>query len=99
MLRFYNGKTLTMAEGCAVTDDEVWVEEDKIAYVGPTPDALPAFDRQVDLRGGLLTPLTAGLSLRTGLLAALCVSVPELRSRLTPLTTCLRLRTGLLAAL
>ena len=56
MLRFYNGKTLTMAEGCAVTEDEVWVDGDRIAYVGPAPEVLPAFERQIDLRGGLLMP-------------------------------------------
>lgn len=35
MLRFYNGKVLTMQDMEIHTDYEVWVEEDKILYVGP----------------------------------------------------------------
>lgn len=36
MLRFYNGKVLTMNQDMEIhTDYEVWVEEDKILYVGP----------------------------------------------------------------
>ena len=36
MLRFYNGKVLTMQDMEIHTDYEVWVEEDKIHYVGPS---------------------------------------------------------------
>ena len=36
MIRFFNGRTLTMTEGVSVTTDEVWTDGDKIAYVGPT---------------------------------------------------------------
>lgn len=36
MLRFYNGKVLTVNQDMEIhTDYEVWVEEDKILYVGP----------------------------------------------------------------
>ena len=38
MIRFFNGRTLTMADGVSVTTDEVWTDGDKIAYVGPTPE-------------------------------------------------------------
>ena len=38
MIRFFNGRTLTMARGVTVTTDEVWTDGDKIAYVGPTPE-------------------------------------------------------------
>lgn len=34
MIRFFNGRTLTMAHGVTVTTDEVWTDGDKIAYVG-----------------------------------------------------------------
>lgn len=37
MIRFFNGRTLTMAHGVTVTTDEVWTDGDKIAYVGSTP--------------------------------------------------------------
>ncbi len=53
MIRFYNGKTL---EGQTVTENEVWVEGSTIAYVGPKPADLPAFERQIDLKGDLLMP-------------------------------------------
>lgn len=56
MIRFYNGRVLSLAEDLTVTEDEVWVREDKICYVGPTPEALPEFERSIDLRGGVLMP-------------------------------------------
>ena len=56
MIRFFNGRTLTMAHGVTVTTDEVWTDGDKIAYVGPTPEMLPAFEREVDLGGDLVMP-------------------------------------------
>lgn len=34
MIRFFNGRTLTMADGVSVTTDEVWTDGDKIAYIG-----------------------------------------------------------------
>ena len=56
MIRFFNGRTLTMADGVSVTTDEVWTDGDKIAYVGPAPETLPAFERQIDLGGDLVMP-------------------------------------------
>lgn len=56
MIRFFNGRTLTMAHGVTVTTDEVWTDGDKIAYVGPTPETLPAFAREIDLGGDLVMP-------------------------------------------
>lgn len=56
MIRFFNGRTLTMADGVSVTTDEVWTDGDKIAYIGPTPEDLPAFARQIDLGGDLVMP-------------------------------------------
>ena len=56
MIRFFNGRTLTMADGVSVTTDEVWTDGDKIAYIGPTPEDLPAFERQIDLGGDLVMP-------------------------------------------
>ena len=31
MIRFFNGRTLTMADGVSVTTDEVWTDKDKMA--------------------------------------------------------------------
>jgi 5-methylthioadenosine/S-adenosylhomocysteine deaminase len=56
MIRFYNGKVLTMDGSFDVTADEVWVNGDRICYVGKTPDELPEFERQIDLKGDLLMP-------------------------------------------
>ena len=56
MIRFYHGKVLTMDGGLDVTEDEVWVEGDKICYVGPDKPERPPFDREIDLRGDLLLP-------------------------------------------
>lgn len=56
MIRFYNGKVLTMNGSCNVTEDEVWVNGTEICYVGKTPEELPEFERQIDLKGDLLMP-------------------------------------------
>ena len=53
MIRFFNGRVL---EGLDVTENEVWTDGDRIAYVGPKKDEMPAFERQIDLRGDLLMP-------------------------------------------
>ena len=55
MIRFYNGKILKM-DGSHPFDGEVWIDGDTIKYVGNTPESLPDFDRQIDLRGDLLMP-------------------------------------------
>ncbi len=56
MIRFYNGKVLAMNGSAAVTEHEVWVDGDKISYVGPARAEMPAFDREIDLCGNLLMP-------------------------------------------
>ena len=56
MIRFYNGKVLTMDGSFEITNDEVWVDGTRICYVGKTPEELPEFDRQIDLKGDLLMP-------------------------------------------
>ena len=53
MIRFYNGRVL---EGLTVTDHEVWVDGDRIVYVGPGKEEMPAFERVIDLQGDLLMP-------------------------------------------
>ncbi|MGM9615831.1 MAG: amidohydrolase family protein [Oscillospiraceae bacterium] len=53
MIRFHNGRVL---EGLNVTENEVWVDGSRIAYVGPARDETPAFEREIDLNGDLLMP-------------------------------------------
>ena len=55
-IRFYNGHLLTMANGMEITGDEVWVQDDKISYVGTAREDMPKFDREIDLKGNLLMP-------------------------------------------
>lgn len=59
MIRFKNGKVLTMKNGIEIEDLEVWTDKDKIAFVGtPDNEALKntAFEREIDLEGNLLMP-------------------------------------------
>ena len=56
MIRFFNGRVLTMDGGTDVTEQEVWVDGAKISYVGPRTAEAPAFEREIDLGGNLLMP-------------------------------------------
>ncbi len=56
MLRFFNGRTLTMRGAPEITSDEVWVDGDAIVYVGPARGDAPTFARELDLNGDLLLP-------------------------------------------
>lgn len=56
MIRFHNGKVLTMDGGAAVSEQEVWVDGSTISYVGPKKAEMPAFEREIDLKGNLLMP-------------------------------------------
>lgn len=54
MIRFFNGRVLTLANGIEITDDEVWVDGNRIAYVGKEKQG--SFEREIDLNGNLLMP-------------------------------------------
>ena len=54
MIRFYNGKVLSLKNGTEITDDEVWVDGSKIVYVGKSFDKKA--DREINLNGNLLMP-------------------------------------------
>lgn len=54
MIRFYNGKILTLKNGFDISNDEVWVKDDKIFHIGKN-DNLVA-DEEIDLNGNLLMP-------------------------------------------
>ena len=56
MIRLYNGRVLSFANGTVITNDEVWTDGGTICYVGPKKAEMPRFDRQIDLKGDLLIP-------------------------------------------
>lgn len=56
MIRFYNAKIMTMAEGCAIQDGELWTDGDRISYIGAKQEKMPAFEREIDVHGNLLMP-------------------------------------------
>ena len=56
MIRFYNGYTLRFFPEIHVSSEEVWVEGNRISYVGPSRCDSALFDRQIDLHGDLLMP-------------------------------------------
>ena len=57
-IRFFHVKILTMEKGRPIFDGELWVENERILYVGEGKASTEgiAFDRQIDGRGNLLMP-------------------------------------------
>lgn len=59
MIRFKNGHVITMKNGIEPENIEVWVENDKISFVGKPSDEMlkvTTFEREIDLDGNLLMP-------------------------------------------
>lgn len=56
MIRFYNGKTLSLKNGFEITADEVWTDGSRIAYIGASKTDSTVFEREIDLKGNLLMP-------------------------------------------
>lgn len=54
MIRFYNGRILSLKNKMEITDDEVWIDGNKIVFVGKNYDKKA--DREIDLNGNLLMP-------------------------------------------
>ena len=56
-IRFYNARILTMAEdNFDIIHGELWVDENKISYVGPGKENNENWDREIDAKGNLLMP-------------------------------------------
>lgn len=65
-IRFYNARILTMADGQEPFAGELWVQEDRILYVGEgsvsseiyekLPEKCIIWDREIDCQGNLLMP-------------------------------------------
>lgn len=57
MIRFYNGKILTLKDDFnTIENGEVWTDGDKICYVGESKENDAVFEREIDLNGNLLMP-------------------------------------------
>jgi len=58
MIRFYNGRLLKLNGSFNITDEEVWVDGNKISYIGPERTDMQSteFEREIDLNGNLLMP-------------------------------------------
>ena len=55
MIRFFGGKVLALNGNFDITNDEVWIDSNKIVYVGPKKD-VKKFEREINLNGNLLMP-------------------------------------------
>ncbi len=58
MIRFYGGKVLSLNQNFDITGDEVWVDNNKITYIGKekSRNEMPHFEREINLNGNLLMP-------------------------------------------
>jgi len=56
MIRFYNGRVLSFGGGVKISSDEVWIDGNKIVYVGAAKAPEKPFDEEIDLNGNLLMP-------------------------------------------
>ena len=55
-VRFYNCRILSMKDD-KITEGELWTENDRISYIGPSKDREgKKFDREIDCKGNLLMP-------------------------------------------
>ena len=55
--RFYNARILTLAdESYDIIEGEVWVEGNRIAYIGDAKETKLTWDREIDAKGNLLMP-------------------------------------------
>lgn len=54
--RFFNAKILKMDVSMELMEGEVWVEGNRISYVGPGREEHPVWDREIDAQGNLLMP-------------------------------------------
>ena len=55
--RFYNCKILTLCKDDEILKNcELWVEGNKIAYIGKPKESPISFDREIDCNGNLVMP-------------------------------------------
>ena len=54
--RFYNAYILTMEDEKDIIYGEIWVEDDKIVYIGKDRIDCVDFDQQIDVKGNIIMP-------------------------------------------
>ncbi|MBR2523693.1 MAG: amidohydrolase [Clostridiales bacterium] len=54
-IRFYNAKILTMKDGSLI-EGELWTDNDRISYIGPSCNNEESFEREIDCKGNTLMP-------------------------------------------
>ncbi len=55
-IRFYNARILTMVSNQDIFEGEVWVEDNRIIYVGPARYSKDKWDKEIDCEGNVLMP-------------------------------------------
>lgn len=57
-IRFYHARILTLNDSTDILSGELWVEGNRITYIGPSPSSPPkvSWDREIDAEGNLLMP-------------------------------------------
>ena len=65
-IRFFNARIMTMTDGCALKEGELWVENDRILYIGDGSDLddfyrrtgkdCIVWDQEIDCEGNVLMP-------------------------------------------
>lgn len=55
-IRFINARIMSMKNDCEIIDGELWVEKNRIEYVGESVETNRKFDRVIDLKGNLIMP-------------------------------------------
>ena len=71
-IRFYNARILTMKDGQDIFFGELWVEHNKIVYVGPSqdvPEKALKWDREIDCEKNLLMPGFKNVHTHSGMTA------------------------------
>ncbi|MCR4748367.1 MAG: amidohydrolase [Lachnospiraceae bacterium] len=71
-IRFYNARILTMKDGQDIFFGELWVERNKIVYVGPSQDVPKKalkWDREIDCEKNLLMPGFKNVHTHSGMTA------------------------------
>lgn len=55
-IRFINARILSLEKDTSLSEGELWVEGNRITYVGPKLETKEVFDRVVDAQGNVLMP-------------------------------------------
>lgn len=56
-IRFYNARILSLHQEEEIFEGELWTDEAKISYIGPSQDTADIlFDREINLNGNLILP-------------------------------------------